>query len=134
MKPPPTVVDMGMRNGVLNLIVLECAFENSQSRAYRVEISCEIYAAFDEMIYSIANHSDGSGRYNGNVYLKEAEDSHLLRFYAERDPFKRKVRHFSFVGGHLCYETLGSTEPVISTFFSIDEALAWRLSQDLSCP
>jgi len=126
MKAPPDVLDRGVWRGVLSLIVLESTFENPGSRAYRVEVVCEIYAAFDEMIYSIAKHGDGSGMYDGGVYIKEAEDSSLMRTWTKLDPFNRKVHHFSFVGGDLCYETLGSAEPVIYKFSTVDEALAWR--------
>ncbi len=128
IKRPPTVLDGGTHDGVLNLIVIECSTAwNLGNRAYRVEVDCEIYAAFDEMIYSISPHGNGSEIYDGGVYVKEAEESALLKHYVNIDPFRRKVRHFLFVGADLCYETLGTREPIISAFSSIKEALAWRL-------
>lgn len=122
MKPPPFVLDRGLWRGVLNLVVLEC---RPGPRAYGVEIHCEAYGAFDEMIYSIADHGDATGRYDGGIYIKEAECSHLLKFYERTDPFKRKVRHFSFVGSDFCYETIGMTGPVIHAFASREDAYAW---------
>lgn len=122
------MLDAGILRGILNLIVIELSTAwKPGSRAYRIEVDCEIYAAFDEMIYSIARHGNGTGAYDGGVYIKEAEDSALLKHYDNNDPIRRKVRHFLFVGGELCYETLGTKEPIISPFLSIDEAVAWRL-------
>ncbi len=123
MKTPPFVLDRGLRRGILNLIVLE---GTPGGRAYGLEIRCEIYAAFEEMIYSTAGHGDGSGGYNGGVYIKEATKSYLLEAFAKNDPIKRKVRHFSFVGGDFCYETLGVGEPIIRTFASKEEAYVWQ--------
>lgn len=86
---------------------------------------CEIYAGYEEMIYSVANHGTASGRYDGGVYIKEAETSALLTAYAATDPIGRKPRQFSFVGGDYCYEALGFEEPVIRAFDDPDEAYAW---------
>jgi hypothetical protein len=128
MKAPPFVLDRGLWRGVLSLIVLECP---PGVRAYGVEVECQIYAAFEEMIYSIAHHGDGSGTYRGNVYIKEAEHSKLLDAFRDVDPIKRNPRHFLFVGGDFCYEVLGFAEPVVRTFASKDEAYAWPLRPDL---
>jgi hypothetical protein len=126
MKAPPFVFSQGTWCGVLNLIVLECA---PGTRAYGVEIfDCQAYVAFEEMIYSVANHGDKAGNYDGGVYIKEAENSRLLESFENIDPFSRKPRHFSFVGGDYCYETLGFTEPVVRTFASQEEAYAWMQS------
>lgn len=122
MKPPPYVFDCGIWRGVLSLIVLECT---PGSRAYGVEVRCEAYSACEEMIYSIAGHGEASGAYDGSVYVKEATSSRLVEAYAKIDPMKRKVRHFSFVGGDFCYETLGFEEPSIRAFASSEEAYAW---------
>jgi hypothetical protein len=48
------------------------------NRRLRVEMSCEIFAGFDEMIYSIADHGGKTAAYDGGVYIKEAESSALL--------------------------------------------------------
>jgi hypothetical protein len=122
MKAPPFVLDRGLWRGVLNLMVLECA---PGVRAYGVEIKCDIYCAFEEMIHSIAHHGDGSGMYRGDVYIKEAENSNLLEAFRKVHPLNRNARQFLFVGGDFCYETLGSAEPVVHTFASKDEAYAW---------
>jgi hypothetical protein len=108
---------------VLHLIVV--APEPSR-RAYGIEISCEIYAGYDEVIYSIADHGDRAGMYAGGVYIKEAESSALINAYAALDPAGRAPRHFSFVGSDTCYEVLGFSEPIIQAFASSEEAYAWR--------
>jgi hypothetical protein len=123
---PPFVVDQGFWRGVLFLIVLA---PKQGRRAYGVEMSCEIYAGFEEMIYSIADHGGKTGGYDGGVYIKEAETSALLKAYAATDPVGRKPRHFSFVGGDYCYEVLGFSEPIIRAFDSEDEAYAWGPSR-----
>jgi hypothetical protein len=123
---PPWVFDQGLWRGVLYLIVLA---GNPSFRAYGVEMSCEIFAGFDEMIYSIADHGDKTGACDGGVYIKEAENSALLKAYAATDPVGRKSRHFSFVGNDTCYEVLGFSEPIIRAFDSPDEAYAWGPSR-----
>ncbi len=122
---PPYVFDNGIWRGTLHLIVLE---PPSGSRAYGIKMRCEIYAAFNEMIHSIANHGGQTGFYDGNVYIKEAENSQLLRSFEKLYPvpLKRSLRHFLFVGGDRCYETLGFEEPVVQAFSNKDDAYAWR--------
>ena len=127
IKAPPSVLGRGLWRGVLNLIVLECA---PGVRAYGVEIKCEVFGGFEEMIYSIANHGDGSGIYRGDVYIKEAENSNLLEAFRNAHPFNRNARQFLFVGDDFCYETLGFAEPVVHTFASKEEAYAWTPSGD----
>jgi hypothetical protein len=123
---PPDVVDQGLWRGVLYLIVLA---PNPGLRAYGIEMSCEIYSGIDEMIYSVAKHGDKTGGYDGGVYIKEADQSTLLKAYATIDPFGRKPRHFSFVGSDYCYEVLGFSEPAIRAFGSPEEAYAWGPSR-----
>lgn len=118
---PPFVLGQGLWRGMLYLIVVA---PEPGLRAYGVEVPCEAYAAFEEMIYSVAIHGQG-GAYDGGVYIKEAEKSALLTAYAAVDPVGRKARHFSFVGGDYCYEVLSLGEPVIRTFASPDEAYSW---------
>ena len=84
---PPFVLDRGLWRGVLSLIVLEA---RPGTRAYGVEVPCQIYGAFQEMIYSIAAHGDGSSRYDGGAYIKEAESSHLLEYWAQLGPKPNK--------------------------------------------
>ena len=98
-------------------------------RAYSAEISCEIYAGFDEMTYSVADHWCKTGIYNGGVYIKEAENSALLEAYEAIDPFGRKPRHSSFIGSDYGYEVLGFSEPTIRAFDSPEEAYAWGPSR-----
>ena len=124
----PFVLDRGVWRGVLSLIALEC---KPGVRAYGIEIKCQIYGAFEEMIYSIAHHGDRSGVYGGDVYIKEAEQSKLLDVFRDVDPFKRSPRHFLFVGGDFCYEVLGFEEPVVHAFASEEEAYAWPPRPDL---
>ena len=123
---PPFVFDQGLWRGVLYLIVVA---PKPSFRAYGAEISCEIYAGFEEMIYSVADHGGKTGIYDGGVYIKEAENSALLEAYAATDPVGRKPRHFSFVGGDYCYEVLGFSEPIIRAFDSPEEAYAWGPSR-----
>jgi hypothetical protein len=49
IKAPPFVLDKGLWRGTLHLIVLEAA--PFGDRAYGVQIACQIYGAFEEMIY-----------------------------------------------------------------------------------
>jgi hypothetical protein len=123
---PPFVFDHGLCRGVLHLIVVA---PNPGLRAYGIEIRCEIYAGLEEMIYSVADHGGGTGCYDGGVYIKEAENSVLLKAYAATDPLGRKPRHFSFVGGDYCYEVLGFSEPAIQSFDSQEDAYAWGPSR-----
>jgi hypothetical protein len=123
----PFVFDQGLWRGVLYLIVVA---PNPGLRAYGIEISCEIYSGIEEMIYSVADHGDkATGRYGGGVYIKEAENSALLKAYAATDPVGRKPRHFSFVGSDYCYEVLGFSDPTIRAFGSPEEAYAWGPSR-----
>jgi len=123
---PPFVFDQGLWRGVLYLIVVA---PRPSLRAYGVEMSCEIYAGFEEMIYSVADHGGKTGIYDGGVYIKEAENSALLKAYTSTDPVGRKPRHFSFVGSDYCYEVLGFAEPTIRAFDSPEEAYAWGPSR-----
>ena len=107
---PPFVFDQGFWLGVLHLIVVA---PKPSFRAYGAEITCQIYAGFEEMIYSVADHGGGTAMYDGGVYINAA------------DPFGRKPRLFSFVGGDRCYEALGFSEPIIRAFDSQEEAYAW---------
>ena len=118
---PPCVLNQGLWRGVLHLIVVS---PQPGLRAYGVEVQCEAYAAFEEMIYSVANHGQGGG-YDGGVYIKKAETSALLTAYAAVDPGRREARHFSFVGGDYCYEVLSLGEPVVRAFASPEDAYDW---------
>jgi hypothetical protein len=126
MKAPPLVFDRGFWRGVLNLIVLEC---RPGPRAYSVQIRCEIYCAYEEMIYSIADHGKDRG-YNGNVYIKEAKESAVIESLGNMHPRMRGLRQFVFVGGDHCYETVGFTKPVIQAFASQDDAYGWAPGRD----
>ncbi|UPJ41931.1 hypothetical protein IVB40_32425 [Bradyrhizobium sp. 40] len=106
---PPFVFDQGLWRGVLYLIVVA---PNPGLRAYGIEMSCEIYSGIEEMIYSVADHGDKTtGRYDGGVYIKEAENSALLKAYAAIDPVGRKPRHFSFVEATTATRCLASPNP-----------------------
>lgn len=122
MKPPPLVLDRGMSEGVLHLVVLACL---PGTRAYRVDIRCEIYGAFEGTIYSVALHGDGNGAYNGTIDIKEAISSRLSKAFRDLDPAKRSPRQFPFVGADFCIETLGFAEPTIHPFASREEGCAW---------
>ena len=111
---------------MLYLIVLAA---NPSLRAYGIEMSCEIYAGFDEMIYSVADHGGGTSSYDGGVYIKEAENSALLEAYAVTDPIGRKPRHFCFVGSDYCHEVLSFAAPTIRAFDSTEKAYAWGPSR-----
>jgi hypothetical protein len=122
---PPFVVDQGLWRGTLHLIVVA---PNPSSRAYGIEIACQVYAGVEEMAYSISDHSSEGLAYDGSVYIKEAESSALLRaFQTHVLPSypSHKPRQFAFVGGDYCYEVLSFSEPVIRTFIDPEEAYAW---------
>ena len=123
LRPPPYVYSRGIWCGLLYLIIVEAP---PVMRAYKVEIKVEIFAAYDEMIYSITNHGDRSSHYDGAVYIKEAVTSELLETWREADPFKRTVRHFLFVGADHCYEVLSSSEPNVSAFPDAEAAYVWN--------
>ncbi|QPF87602.1 hypothetical protein IC762_15500 [Bradyrhizobium genosp. L] len=123
---PPYVFDQGLWRGVLYLIVVP---PRHGRRAYGIEMSCQIYAGYDEMIHSVANHGTESGSYDGGVYIKEAGTSALLSAYINADPIRRKPRHFCFVGSDYCYEVLGFEAPVIRAFDSPDDAFKWGPSR-----
>ncbi|KJC58663.1 hypothetical protein UP10_22365 [Bradyrhizobium sp. LTSPM299] len=118
---PPFVLDQGFWRGMLHLIVVA---PNPSLRAYGIEISCEIYAAFQEMIYSVANHGGSTSAYDGGIYIKEAENSTLLKAYTATDPVGRKPRHFSFVGDDYCW--LASPNQI----FERSTALKWLILGD----
>ncbi|HEY0115949.1 MAG TPA: hypothetical protein VGB54_09525 [Allosphingosinicella sp.] len=119
---PPFVFDQGLWRGVLHLIVLS---PRPHLRFHGVELACEVYMGIEEIIYSLADHGDPAGSYDGGVYIKEATTSALLTAYGAADPQQRKGRHFSFVGADYCYETFGFSEPAIRTFANAEEAYAW---------
>jgi hypothetical protein len=90
---PPYVFGQGLWRGVLHLIVLA---PKPSLRAYGVEIACEIYAGFEEMIYSVADH--GASRtsfYNGDVYIKEAETLGLAESMGCGRPKQTEGKAFS---------------------------------------
>jgi hypothetical protein len=124
---PPWVFVRGHWRGVLHLIVLA---SQPGHRAYRIDVSCEIFAGFEEMIYSVSGHGNSKGVYDGGVYIKEAESSALLTAYATIDPAGRTPRHFLFVGSDYCYEVIGFSEPVITAFRDAAEAYEWRPRQE----
>lgn len=95
------VLDQGLWQGVLHLIVLEAS---PGDRAYGVLAPCHAYGAFEEMIYSAADHGGPEGAYDGGVYIMEATSSRLLTEWKESEPFRRQARHFLFVAGDYCYE------------------------------
>lgn len=119
----PVVFDRGVWEGVLSLIVLDGGLG---PRAYGVQIKCVAYAAFEEMLYSVANHGDQRANYDGHVFIKEAEKSALLSAYEKTISWMPKPRHFLFIGDDFCYETLGLDAPSIRSFKSRDEAYAWQ--------
>src|SRR2546423_790713 len=112
---PPFVLDQGFWRGILHLIVMGPA---PSERFYGIEIGCEIYGGFEEMIYSVANHGDRSSFYDGSTYIKKARQSRLISEYENLGLGLQPPRQFLFVGGDYCYETLGSSDPVIRQFNS----------------
>lgn len=58
---PPFVFDQVLWRGVLHLIVVA---PNRGLRAYGVEMSCEIYAGFEEMICSVADRGARSNMWS----------------------------------------------------------------------
>ena len=95
IKRPPYIWIGRHSKGVLSLVVVECP---PATRAYGVEIACEIFCGVEEMFYSIAHHGDKTGNYDGTIYIKEAKHSRLLEVFRTIDPINRKPRHFLFCG------------------------------------
>ncbi len=128
MTPPPYVFDRGSLYGRLHLVVLDGP---PGRRAYGVAIDCIVYGSFDEMMYSTSRHGGRTGDYGGGVYIKQARRSLLMEELTRLQPAygllnaNRMPRHFLFVGGDYCFETLGFEEPVIRVFASEDDAFAW---------
>ena len=123
MAPGMFVLDRGLWRGVLSLIVLD---GNLGPRAYGVDISCVAYAAYEDALYSCADHGGGALSYDGAVFVKEADQSMLLTAYEATVPWMGKPRHFSFVGTDFCYETLGFEAPVVRAFASREDAYQWQ--------
>lgn len=122
MRPGIFVLDRGLWRGVLRLVVLE---DLPGSRAYGVEIKCVAYAAYEDALYSCADHGGDGLSYDGAVFVKEATKSALLASYETVLPWMGKPRHFAFVGTDFCYETLGFEAPVVRVFAGRDEAYEW---------
>ncbi len=119
----PFVLDRGLWQGGLGLIILEAP---PRRRAFGALIRCEIYLAVEEMIYSVADHGEGTAGYDGTIYLKEAASSRALNAFETIDPLRRKARQFLFVGSDFCYETIGFEEPRLLVFEGADAAYEWR--------
>ncbi len=117
------VFDRGLWRGALHLIVVP---PNPDDRAYGIEVPCECYAGFEEMIYSVTPHGDTTANYRGDTYIKEAKQSALITAFVENDPFQRKPRHYLFVGGDYCYEVLSLSEPVVHALANRDDAYEWQ--------
>lgn len=122
MAPGMFVLDRGLWRGVLRLIVLD---GNLGPRSYGVEVRCVAYAAYEDALYSCVDHGGGALRYDGAVFVKEAEQSLLLTTYKATVPGMGNPRHFSFVGTDFCYETLGFDAPVVLAFASRGDAYQW---------
>jgi hypothetical protein len=118
---PPFVFDLGIHRGVLRLVVSPPG--GGAGKHFRIEIDCQMYLGVEEMIYSIAEH--GGASYGGQVYVKQATVSRMLDFWQATDPVERPAKHFLFVGGDFCYETLGLADPVIHAFKTVGEAYDW---------
>lgn len=122
----PFVLDGGVWRGERRLAVVE---PSPGRRAYGVAAMCIAYAAYDEMLYSVASHGEGL-RYDGGVYLKEAQGSLWLKAHAEIDPLERRLRHFCLVGGEICCEFLSIQPPEIVVFADEVDAYRWAKAQD----
>jgi hypothetical protein len=120
---PPFVLDRGLWNGILALIVVGAP---PRGRSYGVQIRCQGYLAVEEALYSVADHGAGTARYNGAVYIKETSDFPAQEAFEVFDRRQRKARRFLFVGSDFCYETIGFDEPVVQAFASTDAAYAWQ--------
>lgn len=122
----PFVLDGGMWRGERRLVVVEAP---SGRRAYGVAVECLAYAAYDEMVHSIASHGEGLA-YDGGVYIKEAQASVWLKAHTEADPLARRLRHFALVGTEICCEFISVAPPRIVAFSEQDEAYDWAKAQD----
>jgi hypothetical protein len=122
----PFLLDRGLSRGVLHLLVME---GNPGERSHGVTVSCEAYAGFEEMIYSVADHGMAARFYYGQTDIREARRSVFLDAYVAADPLGRIPRHFLFVGTDFCYEVLSDAVSEIRAFPSKDEAYAWGPSE-----
>lgn len=125
---PPFVLDKGFFRGNLYLGILP---PKADQKCYGVEIQCEMYSAVEELFYSNIHHGDSSSSYDGNVYIKEAESSELLKTYENFNQTGVKGRLFLFVGADYCYECLGLQAPKIIIFNNEHEVLKWKPFSDI---
>lgn len=125
---PPYVLERGLRRGVLRLVVTP---PRSDQPVFGIQVGVEAYACVEEAAYSIGGSGSNGSSYDGGVYIKEARSSAVLDAYARLPALTPNVRHFLFVGGDYCYETLGG-EPVVHQFATLEDAQAWHAHDDLT--
>jgi hypothetical protein len=89
----------GFGTANLNLLLAGMTDENDPAtgRLFRIEADCQVYFAVEEMLISIAPHGDGLGRYDVNIYIKEATASGLMNAFTRVDPEKFKGRRHGLV-------------------------------------
>ena len=118
---PPYILERGISQGMLRLIILTM---EDKAPAFEIEVAIEAYTCVEEAAYSIANHGDNGAAYDGTVYLKEAASSKALEAYAALPVAMPNPRHFLFVGGDYCYETIGG-EPLVRRLETFENAKIW---------
>lgn len=119
---------------LLNKVPVRCVVSGwSEGECLRVHTvdfpEARIVFSVEEMLYSIINHEDDTGNYDGGVYIKETDRSALLTRLAEDDPLQRQFRHFLLVGLNTCVEIVDTEAPVVRDHSSYDAAMAWAQSE-----
>ena len=125
---PPFVFDKGLWKDVVSLIIV--AGSPEPSRAFGLQFRCLAYFGVDELIYDVAGHGDHGLAYDGDIYLKEAQQSRLKDIQESIDPLKRTVRHYALIGGDFCFEVLAFEPPKIFAFANAEDAHRWSPQQD----
>ncbi|AAK23704.1 hypothetical protein EIB18_09180 [Caulobacter vibrioides] len=115
---------------LLNKVPVRCLVSEWSAgdclRVYSVDFpGARVVFAVEEMLYSIINHDDGTGNYDGGVYLKETDRSAVLARLAEDDPMQRRFRHFLLVGLNTCVEIVDTHEPIVRTHADYESARRW---------
>jgi hypothetical protein len=95
-------------------------------RVHTVEFpGARVVFSVEEMLYSIINHADDTGSYDGGAYIKEADRSALLARLAEDDPMQRQFRHFLLVGLNTCVEIVDTDAPIVRDHEDFESAQRW---------
>ena len=115
---------------LLNRVPVRCLVSEWRDgeclRVHSVDFpSAQAVFAVEEMLYSIINHREDGGAYDGEVYIKETDRSALLSKLSESDPQGRSFRHFLLVGLNTCVEVVDTEAPVVREHSDFATAETW---------